>query len=85
MTNSNAFACYMARPAGRFLRIVAGIALMAVGWSMRGSTAGTILMLVGTVPMLAGLLNVCLIAPIIGAPFSGRAALDADRTTIRRT
>lgn len=78
--SSNAFACFMAGPAGRGVRIAAGLALIAWGWSQRGTTTGTVLMIVGVVPVLAGLLNVCLLAPIIGAPFSGRAALRDDST-----
>lgn len=81
----NGFACFMAKPAGRLLRIGAGLALIAGGWSMRGQTAGTVLMVVGVVPLLAGVLNVCLLAPIIGAPFSGRAALDAERGRFGRS
>ena len=81
---ANGFACFMARPAGRLLRIVGGLALIAWGWSMRGQTAGMVLMIVGLVPLLAGVLNVCLLAPIIGAPFSGRAALDAASGRSRR-
>lgn len=75
MAHSNAFASFMARPAGRLIRIVAGLALIGWGWTMRGTTAGMLLMVLGVVPILAGVLNVCLIAPLIGAPFSGRAAL----------
>ena len=78
-SKSNAFACFMARPAGRGIRIVAGLGLIAVGWSKSGTTAGTVWMVVGLVPLLAGVFNFCLIAPVIGAPFSGRAALDARR------
>lgn len=75
MTDSSmAFACFMARPLGRGVRIVAGLALIGWGYTLRGTTPGTVLMIVGVVPLLAGLLNLCLIAPIIGAPFSGRAA-----------
>jgi len=84
MARPNAFACFMARPAGRLLRIVAGLALIAWGWTMRGTTMGTVLMIVGVVPILAGVLNVCLLAPIIGAPFSGRAALDGAGTVAPR-
>ena len=71
------FAEFMASPAGRGIRIVAGLALIAGGASARDRTAGKALMLGGTVPLLAGLFNVCMLAPIIGAPFSGRAVLDA--------
>ena len=81
---SSTFACFMAKPLGRGIRIVAGLALIAWGWSMRGETAGTVLMSVGLVPLLAGVFNICLIAPIIGAPFSGRAALDAERHSAPR-
>ena len=79
MATTNAFACFMARPAGRLLRIVAGLAIIIWGWTMSGTTTGTVLMILGVVPLLAGVLNVCLIAPIIGAPFSGRAALEGER------
>ena len=72
--SSMAFACFMARPLGRGLRIVAGLALIGSGYAMRGTTLGTVLMIVGVFPLLAGLLNLCFLAPIIGAPFSGRAA-----------
>lgn len=80
MVKPNAFACFMAHPTGRLLRILAGLALISWGWTMRGTTSGTILMVVGVIPILAGVLNVCLIAPIIGAPFSGRAALEHERS-----
>ena len=72
--SSMAFACFMATPLGRGLRIVAGLALIGWGYTLRGTTLGTVLMIGGAVPLLAGLLNLCLIAPIIGAPFSGRDA-----------
>jgi hypothetical protein len=84
MARSNPFACFMARPAGRLLRIVAGLALIGWGWTMRGTTTGTVLMVVGIVPILAGVLNFCLIAPLIGAPFSGRGALEEERTPPER-
>lgn len=73
-TASLAFASFMAGPLGRLLRILAGLALIAWGWSMRATTGGIVLMIVGLVPLLAGILNVCLIAALIGAPFRGRDA-----------
>jgi hypothetical protein len=85
MTRPNVVACFMGHPMGRLLRIVAGLALVGGGWTMRDTTMGTVLMIVGVVPILAGVLNVCLLAPIIGAPVSGRAALaDADAPTSPR-
>lgn len=75
MSNASlAFASFMATPFGRLIRIVAGLLLIAWGWSMRGETTGIVLMIVGLAPLFAGTFNVCLIAPIIGAPFSGSEA-----------
>lgn len=70
----------MATSVGRGLRIVAGVGLIAWGWSMRDQTAGIVLMLAGLVPLGAGVFNVCLIAPLIGAPFSGAKVRARDHT-----
>jgi len=43
--------------------IVAGIAI--------GGTGGTILAIVGVVPLAAGAVNVCLFAPLFGFYFTG--------------
>ncbi|MBE0609057.1 MAG: DUF2892 domain-containing protein [Dehalococcoidia bacterium] len=63
-------ATFMASTAGRLARIVAGIVLIAVGF-MVGGTAGWVIGIVGLVPIAAGAANVCLLAPILGAPFKG--------------
>jgi len=67
-----AFAKFMATPAGRLIRIVVGVVLIALGISSGG--AGWILALVGLVPLGAGIANVCVIAPLIRAPFHGADA-----------
>ncbi|MEO7858184.1 MAG: DUF2892 domain-containing protein [Gemmatimonadaceae bacterium] len=64
----------MASSAGRLIRIAAGVALIAWGWSMRDQTSGIVLMVGGLAPLLAGAFNVCLLAPLIGAPFAGKDA-----------
>ena len=69
------FARFMAGPVGRGARVVIGLALIAWGISL-GSTGGVILVIVGVVVFLAGALNFCLLAPILKAPFSGKASLD---------
>ena len=74
---TKAFAVFMASAAGRLLRIVAGISIIAWGWWRHEQTVGIILMVVGLVPLLAGVFNVCLLAPILGAPFAGKDAQDA--------
>ena len=68
---TSGFARFMASPAGRLLRIVAGVAIIFLGWSLHSAT-GTIVMLVGLVPIAAGVFDFCLIAPLINAPFWGR-------------
>jgi Protein of unknown function (DUF2892) len=71
------FAKFMAQPVGRAIRVIAGVVLISVGLSM-SSTVGYIVAALGAVAFLAGALNVCLIAPLLKAPFSGK------RLTARR-
>lgn len=68
----NPFVKFMASPAGRLLRIVAGIALIAWGWFGLGGTTGIIVAVIGLVPLAAGLFDFCLAAPLFGAPLSGQ-------------
>ena len=65
-----AFVNFMKGTVGRGLRIVAGIALVAIGLSSGGS-AGTVLAIVGLVPLGAGLAGFCLFAPIFGCDLKG--------------
>ena len=67
-----AFAEWMAKPAGRILRIVAGLVLIGVGLYVQG-VLGILIAIVGVVPVLAGVFNFCLIAPFLGVPFRGRS------------
>lgn len=64
------FTRLMATLLGRTIRIAAGIALIAAGLYVGGAWGG-VLGVVGAVPLLAGIFNVCLFAPLFGAPFSG--------------
>jgi membrane-associated protease RseP (regulator of RpoE activity) len=61
------FAKLMSTPIGRAVRVIAGIALIAIGIALGG--AGWILAVVGLVPLIAGLVNVCVLAPLFGGPF----------------
>jgi len=71
---------FMAQMPGRLIRIIAGIVLIVVGLFVLGGTngeaGGIIVAVIGILPILAGVFNFCLIAPILGAPFSGKEALD---------
>lgn len=62
---------FLASTSGRIVRVVAGIALVIWGLIGLGGAAGYIVALVGAVPLLAGLFDFCVFAPLFGAPFSG--------------
>jgi hypothetical protein len=71
---------FLASPAGRATRIIAGLALITIGLLALGGTWGWILAIVGLVPLLAGLFDRCVFAPLFGLPFVGerlRQALQA--------
>jgi hypothetical protein len=67
----NPFISFMASTSGRILRVVAGIALVAWGLLGLGGTTGIVVAVVGLVPLLAGLLDFCVFAPLFGLPLSG--------------
>lgn len=63
----------MATPAGRGSRVVVGLVLIGAGAALNG-LPGLVVAVVGAVPLLAGLTNVCLVAPLVRAPFRGPAS-----------
>lgn len=67
----NPFVTFMASTTGRIVRIVAGIALIAAGLFAVSGTAGTILAVVGILPLVAGIFDFCVFAPLFGAPLAG--------------
>ena len=67
----NPFVKFMASTTGRIVRIVAGIALIAWGLISIGGTMGVIVAVIGALPLLAGLFDFCVFAPLFGAPLSG--------------
>ena len=67
----NPFIQFMASTTGRIVRVVAGIALVAWGILGLGGTAGIIVAVVGAVPLLAGLFDFCVFAPLFSCPRSG--------------
>jgi hypothetical protein len=68
-----AFVTFMASTAGRAVRIVAGLVLISIGILVIGGTGGYVLAAIGLVPLAAGALDLCLIAPLFGAPIRGDA------------
>lgn len=64
------FSQFMASPAGRIVRVVAGAAMIGGGIAMN-SGAGTALAVVGAVPLSAGVLDLCYISGLLGGPWKG--------------
>jgi hypothetical protein len=67
----NPFIKFMASTAGRVVRIVAGIALIAVGLLAIQGIGGIVVAVVGALPLVAGLFDFCVFAALFGAPLSG--------------
>ena len=68
----NPFVKFMASTTGRIIRVVAGIGLVLWGIMGLGGTTGIVVAVVGAVPLLAGLFDFCVFAPLFGNPLSGR-------------
>jgi hypothetical protein len=68
------FAKFMSSGLGRGIRIVVGLTLIVIGLFSVGGTGGIILVVVGAVPLVAGVLDVCLFAPLFGGPLKGAEA-----------
>jgi hypothetical protein len=68
----NPFVKFMASPAGRITRIIAGIILVALGLLVVHGTGGIVLIVVGLLPLVAGLFDFCVFSPLFGAPLSGK-------------
>ena len=67
----NPFVSFMASTAGRIVRVAAGILLIAWGLLGLTGTTGIIVAVIGAVPLVAGLFDFCILAPLFGAPLSG--------------
>ncbi len=63
------FFAFMASVAGRITRIVAGLVLIALGALLGGGWWA--LGVVGLVPLAAGILDICVFAPLFRLPFTG--------------
>jgi hypothetical protein len=75
----NAFFRFIANPAGRLVRIVAGIILIVVGLVWIHGAGGWILAVIGLVPLAAGVFDWCVFAPLFGLPFVGERLRQAVR------
>ena len=66
------FSQFMASPMGRIIRVLAGAILIAIGIAMK-STTGYVVAIIGALPLVAGILDICIFAPLLGMPFTGKA------------
>jgi hypothetical protein len=55
--------------------LIVGLVIMGIGFAVIGRTLGWIVTAVGLIPLVPGLFNVCLLAPLIRVPFSGKDSL----------
>jgi len=61
---------FMSSRAGRIARVLAGLVIVIVGLALGGGWLT--LSVIGLIPMLAGALNVCILAPLMGQPLKGQ-------------
>jgi hypothetical protein len=67
----NPFVKFLVLPLGRIVRVVAGLALIAGGLLVLGGGTGIVVAVVGAVPLLAGVFDLCVFAPLFGYSISG--------------
>jgi hypothetical protein len=63
---------FLASGTGRIVRIVVGVVLVVLGFFINPTWLGIILVVIGLVPLLAGIFDVCVFAPLFKLPFSGK-------------
>jgi len=66
------FVSFMQSLVGRLLRIVAGIALIAIGLLVIHNVWGIVVAFIGAVPLVAGIAGICLFAPLFGYTLTGQ-------------
>jgi predicted cobalt transporter CbtA len=62
---------FLASSIGRVVRILVGLALILVGLFFIEGPVSWVVEMVGLVPLLAGVFDVCVFAPLFGLPFVG--------------
>ncbi len=64
------FARFINSTTGRLARIIAGLILIIWGFTAESQTAEIMLIVIGLIPLAAGLLNICVISGLLGGPLS---------------
>jgi hypothetical protein len=63
---------FLASSNGRIARIAAGIVLIAIGAFALQGAGQIVLIVIGLIPLIAGLFDLCFFAPLAGLPLSGK-------------
>jgi hypothetical protein len=63
---------FLTSPTGRLLRFILGLLLI---WEGLFNDAGTLVAVIGVIPILAAIFNFCLLAPLFGQKFFPRKAV----------
>jgi Protein of unknown function (DUF2892) len=71
----NGFVGFMQSWIGRLLRVVAGLALIAVGLFVMQGPWGYVVATIGLIPLFAGVVGICLLAPLFGYTLAGKPRL----------
>jgi hypothetical protein len=69
--NTNAFTRFMASGYGRLTRLGMGVAFITAGLTLAPAPAGKAIAAFGLVPIAAGALDLCPVAPLWGGHFRG--------------
>jgi len=75
----NWFVDFMASTGGRVARVALGAAIIGTGLFVVGGVAGLVMAGFGLVPIAAGVVNLCPVAPAWGGPFNGARYCQARR------
>lgn len=76
---------FMTSTIGRLTRIALGLVLIVWGVYYANFTPNWILIIIGIIPLSAGIFNFCLIAPIFGYSINGDKAKKQTDTTTKTT
>jgi hypothetical protein len=68
---------FLASPTGRVVRVVAGLIIIVIGVVAVNETLGWVLVVIGAVPLVAGALDKCVLAPVVGLPLGGKKLREA--------
>ena len=65
------FAKFMSTTTGRWIRAVLGLVLIYVGLFLIHGKKGVVVAIIGLIPLVASIFNVCVLAPLFGGHFKG--------------